>query len=104
MTMLDLAARAPRTLARYVTHATPERTFKIFRATPRRTARQNAARFIARLAARGEMPLNWREVVYDGQKMIAVNYLGAVSRQPVRCDRQKSKRWSVASDGSRWPM
>lgn len=102
--MPDLAARFPRTMRRYVTAMTPERTFKIFRATPRRSARQNAARFIARLAARGECPLNFRSVTYDGKPMIAVNYLGAVAREPVRCDRRLSKRWSVASDGSRWPM
>ena len=78
------------------------RTFRIFRSTPRRTAAQNAARFIARIAARGELPLNFRRVTYDGRPMVAVNYLGNPARPVVRCAR--ARRWSVSSDGSKWPM
>ena len=68
----------------------PERTFRYFRATPRRTARQNAARFIARI---GERVIGFRSNRFDGREMIAVNYYGEVPSSRPRLSRVK--RWSA---------
>ena len=79
--------------------AAEPRSFRIFRATPRRTAAQNAARFIARI---GERVIGFRRVTYDGRPMVAVNFFGANPAPRVKLAR--AKRFTVASDGSRWPM
>ena len=67
------------------------KTFRYFRATPRRTARQNAARFIARI---GERVIGFRSNRFDGRECIAVNYYGEVpNRRPFKLAR--CKRWSA---------
>lgn len=80
-----------------VAPAQHERTFRIFRATPRRSAAQNAARFIVRI---GERAIGFRRVRYDGAEMIAVNYFGSNPRPVIRL--QPARRFTVADDGSVW--
>lgn len=80
MRSLDLVAHAP----------VAEKTFRIFRATPRRTAAQNAARFIARI---GERVIGFRRVRYAGQAMVAVNFYGTTPRPRIKTGR--AKVWSA---------
>jgi hypothetical protein len=88
--------------------ATAERSFRIFRATPRRSAIENARRFVQKIGllenvapdgSRGRA-YDAHPVTYDGQEMIAVNYLGKVPVKRVKL--APAKRFNVASDGSRW--
>lgn len=85
-----------------VLDATWPRTFRYFRATPRRAAKQNAALFIARCAQRGVVLLGFRVTKYDGQERVAVNYIGANPRPVVRT--QRMRRFRVTETGERVEM
>lgn len=75
------------------------RTFRYFRATPRRTAKQNAARFIGRCGANGTVLLGFRVTRYDGEERVAVNFIG--KPQPSRPKLSRMRRFRVTETGER---